>query len=161
MTGTKYDRRDEMDRRDAFLDEDFDDLELFIADQEATDPAFAAALRDAECRSHCIRELVDRRQASGLSQQTVADRMGISQSSVSEFENGGDDVYLSTLQRYARAIDAAVRVVVLIDCDAANPSPEKRSQAVPAPIRFDDWVVRNRGSKPWPALKGDQFALAR
>jgi len=59
------------------------------------------------------RELVERlvavRLASGLSQTAVAARMGTSQSAVARIERGDSDVRLSTLTRYAAALDRQVR----------------------------------------------------
>jgi transcriptional regulator with XRE-family HTH domain len=59
-----------------------------------------------------FRELVDRlvreRQALGLSQTEVAARMGTSQSAVARLERGDADVRLSTLERYAAALERRV-----------------------------------------------------
>jgi transcriptional regulator with XRE-family HTH domain len=55
-----------------------------------------------------FREMAERlstqRQALGLSQTTVAARMGTSQSAVARIESGATDVRLSTLHRYAEAL---------------------------------------------------------
>jgi transcriptional regulator with XRE-family HTH domain len=68
-------------------------------------PGFAELAEDQ-------RELVDRlvevRQTLGLSQTEVAARMGTSQSAVARLERGDADVRLSTLQRYAAALDRRV-----------------------------------------------------
>lgn len=50
-------------------------------------------------------ELVGRRMALGLSQTEVAARMGTSQSAVARLEAGQSDVRLSTLERYAAAVE--------------------------------------------------------
>lgn len=50
-------------------------------------------------------ELVARRRSLGLSQTEVAARMGTSQSAVARLETGTGDIRLSTLQRYAAAVD--------------------------------------------------------
>jgi transcriptional regulator with XRE-family HTH domain len=55
-----------------------------------------------------VDRLVEERQAMGLSQTEVAARMGTSQSAVARFERGDTDVRLSTLQRYAAALDRKV-----------------------------------------------------
>jgi len=59
-----------------------------------------------------FRDLVDRlveeRQALGLSQTEVAARMGTSQSAVARLERGDADVRLSTLERYAAALEQRV-----------------------------------------------------
>jgi transcriptional regulator with XRE-family HTH domain len=50
-------------------------------------------------------ELAARRAEQGLSQTEVAARMGTSQSAVARLESGEADVRLSTLERYAAALD--------------------------------------------------------
>jgi HTH-type transcriptional regulator/antitoxin HipB len=44
------------------------------------------------------------REAAGLTQQQVAERMGTQKSAISRLENNAGDVRLSTLQRYAEAV---------------------------------------------------------
>ncbi|HST62684.1 MAG TPA: helix-turn-helix transcriptional regulator [Longimicrobium sp.] len=44
------------------------------------------------------------REAAGLTQQQVAERMGTKKSAISRLENNAGDVRLSTLQRYAEAV---------------------------------------------------------
>jgi DNA-binding XRE family transcriptional regulator len=86
-----------------------DALDVFIAEQQH-DPVFADAYEDAEARAALLRSLVEQRKARGLSQSQVAERMGTTQSAVSDLESGGSDPRLSTLQRYARAVNAAIRL---------------------------------------------------
>jgi transcriptional regulator with XRE-family HTH domain len=64
-------------------------------------PGFEAV---GERRRRVIADLVDARRRAGLSQTSVAARMGTSQSVVARLEAGGVDARLSTLQRYARAV---------------------------------------------------------
>lgn len=52
------------------------------------------------------------RLARGLSQTEVAARMGTSQSALARIESGQSDVRLSTLARYAAAIDADIDIAV-------------------------------------------------
>jgi predicted transcriptional regulator len=65
-------------------------------------PGFAEM---AARRRALAEELVERRIALGLSQTEVAARMGTSQSAVARLETGQADVRLSTLERYAAAVD--------------------------------------------------------
>jgi transcriptional regulator with XRE-family HTH domain len=58
--------------------------------------------------SELVDRLVEERQARGLSQTEVAARMGTSQSAVARLERGDADVRLSTLQRYAAALERRV-----------------------------------------------------
>jgi transcriptional regulator with XRE-family HTH domain len=56
-------------------------------------------------RAEFLADIVDCRRRSGLSQTEVAARMGTSQSAVARLEAGAGDVRLSTLERYAAALD--------------------------------------------------------
>jgi len=55
-----------------------------------------------------INRLAALRQAHGLSQTVVAARMGTSQSAVARLESGAGDVRVSTLTRYAAALEASI-----------------------------------------------------
>jgi transcriptional regulator with XRE-family HTH domain len=59
-------------------------------------------------RRELVKELVKARQERGLSQTEIAARMGTSQSAVARLERGDLDVRLSTLERYAAAVDRTV-----------------------------------------------------
>jgi len=97
---------------DSFVDEeDFDELDEFIRGRQATNPGFLAALEDAAHRSALLHQMVGHRQSS-LTQKQVADRMGTTQSAISDLEGGTSDPRLSTLFRYARALDLRLRMRV-------------------------------------------------
>lgn len=68
------------------------------------DTVFPGFREMARRRKDLSIELVNRRQAVGLSQTEVAARMGTSQSAVARLEAGEADVRLSTLERYAAAL---------------------------------------------------------
>ncbi len=57
-----------------------------------------------------VSELVARRRAAGLSQHEVAARMGTSQPAVARLEAGAVDARMSTVQRYAAAVGAEIRL---------------------------------------------------
>jgi transcriptional regulator with XRE-family HTH domain len=59
-----------------------------------------------------VEALVRRRQRLGLSQTVVAARMGTSQSAVARLEAGRSDPRLSTLERYAAALDTSVSYAI-------------------------------------------------
>lgn len=88
-------------------------------EQSKEDPGFRASYEDAEELHRVLDSLVQLRKALRLSQTTVAERMGVRQPTVSGFETEASDPRLSTLQRYARAVDARIRLVVDMpaDCD--------------------------------------------
>jgi transcriptional regulator with XRE-family HTH domain len=90
---------------------DFDaEAEEFLADK-LEDPLYRASLEDALQRHGLIDSLISCRKSLGLSQTEVANRMGIKQPSISGFETEGSDPRLSTIQRYARAVDSRIRLV--------------------------------------------------
>lgn len=54
-----------------------------------------------------VEQLVRRRRGLGLRQLDVAERMGVRQGTVAEFERrGGLDPRIGTLERYARAVES-------------------------------------------------------
>ncbi|MGD9700858.1 MAG: helix-turn-helix domain-containing protein [Acidimicrobiia bacterium] len=77
-------------------------------------------------------ELIDRlsalRQAHGLSQTAVAARMGTSQSAVARLESGEVDVRLSTLTRYAAAMEASIGFTLRGAEGTSNENPRRRSR---------------------------------
>ncbi len=69
------------------------------------------------------RRLAGRRRALGLTQAQVAERMGLAAAeSVSRYERGGQDPKLSTLMRFARALECqASELLPLQSARTANP----------------------------------------
>ena len=68
-------------------------------------------------------ELVEIRKLRGLTQEQVADSLGLSQATISAFERIGNDPHLSTLRRYCRAIGVMVTHHLDadgLDCDVAS-----------------------------------------
>jgi len=74
------------------------------------DPSVRAAADDAQTHARIIETLHQVRNDRNMTQQAVADRMGTTQSRVSNFERIGGDPLLSTLLRYARAVDTKLRI---------------------------------------------------
>jgi predicted transcriptional regulator len=74
-------------------------------DERRHEPRLPGFAEMAARRRALAEELVERRIALGLSQTEVAARMGTSQSAVARLETGEADVRLSTLERYAAAVE--------------------------------------------------------
>lgn len=91
-----------------------DDAELARADSSGAEllalPEARGNFEDADCRRSLIVALVGCRNSMSLTQEAVAERMGTTQSAISELEAGGTDPRLSTLQRYGRAVESRVLV---------------------------------------------------
>jgi transcriptional regulator with XRE-family HTH domain len=64
----------------------------------------------AERRRAYVGRLVEERVSLGLTQTEVAARMGTSQSAVARLESGEADVRISTLERYAAALERSLDV---------------------------------------------------
>ena len=60
--------------------------------------------------------LIDMRKQHDLTQEAVAERMGVSQPTVAAFERYDSNPTLSTIRRYALAVGAAVRHHVTDEC---------------------------------------------
>lgn len=75
---------------------------------DRSDPRQDLAARQVDEDDGLLDDLVARRLALGLTQTDVADRLGVSQSAVARFEGGDRDPHLSTLRRYALAVDCLV-----------------------------------------------------
>lgn len=74
------------------------------------DPAVRDGEDDAEEIMHLVEALISIRAASHLTQTDVAERMGTTQSAISDIERLGGDPRVSTLQRYARALDVKLEL---------------------------------------------------
>lgn len=91
-------------------DELFDLVGLDPDDHETQE-----AVADAQSVSDLITALVRIRCAAGLSQKVVAERMGTTQSAVSELERVATDPHVSTLQRFSRAVGAKLNLIATLD----------------------------------------------
>lgn len=100
-------------------------------------PEAREALRDARQAERLIDTLVKMRRAQGMTQADVAERMGTTQSSVSKFERAGGDPYLSTIQRYARAIGAQVHLITATRTPDRVPAQWELSET--ADVAIDGW----------------------
>lgn len=90
------------------------------------EPSVRAGYEDHAVLQRVIDRLIGFRKALGLTQTDVARRMGVGQSTVSGFETEMSDPRLSTLQRYARAVEARLDVTIdwTADCDWVDPKAQ-------------------------------------
>jgi transcriptional regulator with XRE-family HTH domain len=85
-----------------------------IRDGKKRDAAWQAARAAAAAEAEGANRLQDFRVYMGLSQQEVADRMGVSQKRVSEIEHA-DNLEFATMQRYVAALDAKLQLGIEMD----------------------------------------------
>ena len=69
------------------------------------DPEFRRVYEEESAKKELWLQLVEARQAAGLTQAEVANRLGVSQAQVARIEKRGYDAYtLTTLRRYVSAL---------------------------------------------------------
>ena len=141
---------------DTYEDDDFD----AYLEAALKDPEYRAAYEDANARGRLLDSLVHLRKAMGLTQTEVARRMGVRQPMVSGLENEGSDPRLSTLQRYARAVETRLQVVATRppNCDWLVRRPSGYSSATPV-VAAEATVHRGGVAKTW-ASKGRAWELS-
>lgn len=64
-----------------------------------------------------MRSLIKLRKTHGLSQETVAERMGVSQPTVASFERYDANPTLASIRRYALAVGGRIQNSVIDDCE--------------------------------------------
>lgn len=70
-----------------------------------------------EAHENLMRALVEMRKTHKISQETVAERMSVSQPTVAAFERYDSNPTLSTIRRYALAVGARLQNSVIDDCE--------------------------------------------
>ena len=79
------------------------------------DPELRAIYEEEAAKMELWLQLVEARQAAGLTQKEVAERLGVSQAQVARIEKRGYDAYtLRTLQRYVKALGDNFKLEIAI-----------------------------------------------
>jgi ribosome-binding protein aMBF1 (putative translation factor) len=86
------------------------DVKRYIQKRAERDPEFAEnyAVGYADFKIGVI--LRQAREAAGLTQEEVAQKLQTKKSAISRIENHADDVRLSTIQHYAEAVGAKLQI---------------------------------------------------
>ncbi|MBI3943229.1 MAG: XRE family transcriptional regulator [Chloroflexi bacterium] len=93
-------------------------------------PEYRAIYEEEAAKSELWLQLVEARQAAGLTQEQMAERMGVSQAQVARIEKRGYDAYtLKTLRRYVAALGDRFRLEVSVK-QVAETAPEPAPAAV-------------------------------
>lgn len=84
-------------------------------DRLRQDPDYQAIYDEEAAKSELWLQLVEARQAAGLTQAEMAQRLGVSQAQVARIEKRGYDAYtLNTLRRYVKALGEGFSLEVRI-----------------------------------------------
>lgn len=95
--------------------------------RQMADPEFQRAYEEEAARKELWLQLVEARQAAGLTQAELAKRLGVSQAQVARIEKRGYDAYtLNTLRRYVQALGEGFSLEVKVR------PPQHHRQPVPA-----------------------------
>lgn len=79
-------------------------------EKQLQNPDFKAEWDALEPELSIMQAVIDPRKESGLTQQQLAERTGISQADISKLENGNANPSLKTLQRLASAMDKKLKI---------------------------------------------------
>lgn len=96
--------------------------------------------------------LVDQRKKhkDRLTQAEIAERMGVSQSTVAELERYDSNPTLRTLQRYANAVEALITFNISDDCG------DEDGEVIASMQRSLEWAPAARATKK-PAYRLDEY----
>ncbi len=84
-------------------------------DRQLADPEFRQIYEEEAAKKELWLQLVEARQAAGLTQTEVARRLGVSQAQVARIEKRGYDAYtLNTLRRYVKALGEGFKLEVRV-----------------------------------------------
>jgi transcriptional regulator with XRE-family HTH domain len=125
-----------------------------------------AGFEDSQALNSLVDELVALRKYLGLSQTDVAREMGVKQPTVSGFENEGSDPRISTLQRYARAVDGKIEFRLVSNCEDGFSGRVKSYASAESNVRTHVSTkstaldLRFCGSDSYADSKRSDFALA-
>lgn len=86
------------------------DVTRYIEKRQQTDTEFALNFEEGYTNFKIGVLLRQARESAGLTQEEVARRLQTQKSVISRIENHADDVRLSTLRRYAKAIGANLHI---------------------------------------------------
>ncbi|HQU91786.1 MAG TPA: helix-turn-helix transcriptional regulator [Pyrinomonadaceae bacterium] len=90
-----------------------DDLDRFIEEQKRIDPEFADGF-DEGYENFKIGVLFKvSREQTGMTQEEVARKLGTKKSAISRIENHAEDIRLSTLHKYAKALGKKVNLEIV------------------------------------------------
>ncbi len=93
--------------------------------KQMADPEFAAIYEEEAAKKELWLQLVEARQAAGLTQSELAERLGVSQAQVARIEKRGYDAYtLTTLRRYVEALGEGYSLEIAV----RRPSTDKQSE---------------------------------
>jgi HTH-type transcriptional regulator/antitoxin HipB len=93
--------------------ESMSDLERYVKKRKRRDPEFAEGFEVGYSNFKVGVLLKQAREKAGMTQDDVARRLRTKKSAISRIENHAEDIRLSTIQEYAKALGKNLRVEIL------------------------------------------------
>lgn len=88
------------------------DVKKYVAERKARDPEFAENF-DIGYANFKIGVLLKQvRESAGLTQEELAKKLNTRKSAISRIENHAEDIRLSTLERFAKALGRRIKVQI-------------------------------------------------
>jgi HTH-type transcriptional regulator / antitoxin HipB len=88
------------------------DVKRYVAERKARDPEFAENFNIGYADFKIGVMLKQVRESAGLTQEEVAKKLNTRKSAISRIENHAEDIRLSTLERFAKALGRRIKVQV-------------------------------------------------
>jgi DNA-binding XRE family transcriptional regulator len=89
------------------------DLRKYIDKRKRRDPEFAEGFEEGYANFKMGVILKQAREKAGMTQDEVARKLKTKKSAISRIENHAEDIRLSTIQKYAKALGKSIRVEIV------------------------------------------------
>lgn len=89
------------------------DLKKYIEKRKKSDPEFAVGYDEGYAQFKIGVMLQMSREKAGMTQEEVAQKLGTKKSAISRIENHAENITLSTLHKYARALGKKVNLEIV------------------------------------------------
>lgn len=93
------------------------DLEKYVVKRKAKDLIFAEDFDSGYADFKIGVLLRQARESAGLTQEQIAERIGTKKSVISRIENHADNVTLTTLKLYAKAVGRGLHIRLVVDSE--------------------------------------------
>jgi HTH-type transcriptional regulator / antitoxin HipB len=94
-------------------EKEMDDLDRFVEKRKREDPEFAEGFDEGYENFKIGVLFKTSREQAGLTQEQVARKLGTKKSAISRIENHAEDIRLSTLHKYAKALGKKVSLEIV------------------------------------------------
>jgi len=91
------------------------DLQKYVSNRKVRDPEFAEGYEEGYQAFKIGALLRQAREASGLTQEQIAEKLNTKKSAISRIENHAEDIKLSTLEKFASVLGQKIEVSIMPD----------------------------------------------